>query len=70
MDVPHISRISQIGVFILAPHPIDESIGNVLSGAITGKGDDNMFQGGARFSKVTLEDALNIKFFPKMTPIV
>ena len=59
----------KLGVFILAPHPIDTSIGSVLSGTITGKGDDDMFQGGSRFSNVKLEDAVDIKFFAEIEPV-
>jgi hypothetical protein len=59
----------KLGVFILAPHPIDTSIGSVLSRAITGKGDEDMFQGGVCFSTVTSKDALNLKFFAENEPV-
>ena len=59
----------RLGVFILAPHPIDLALASVLGRAITGGGDlqpdDNFFRRGFAFSDLTPEKAHEGQGFPE-----
>ncbi|MFH1673383.1 MAG: type IV secretion system DNA-binding domain-containing protein [Pseudomonadota bacterium] len=61
-----------LGVFIVAPHPIDRSLGNVLGRAITGPqsatDEDNLFQGGFALADISETDALNRDYFADQEP--
>jgi len=57
----------KLGVFILASHPIDKSIGNVLARTITCN-DDDLYQGRFACKYAKIEDALDIRFFPEDEP--
>jgi len=56
-----------LGVFILASHPIDTSLGNILGKVITGPRlttDENiLFQGGFTSTKIMVQHALNSDYF-------
>ncbi|MFH1148096.1 MAG: hypothetical protein V1736_10375 [Pseudomonadota bacterium] len=56
-----------VGTFVFASHPIDESIGNVVGRAISRSPQDEqdyLFQGGFSYSAVDPVTALNGTFFP------
>lgn len=57
----------QMGVYVMAPHPLDSSLGNVLGHAITGRSslgrEQELFQGGFSLSEISSEDALNTHYF-------
>ncbi|HED00472.1 MAG TPA: DUF87 domain-containing protein [Proteobacteria bacterium] len=61
-----------LGVFVLAPHPIDTSLGNVIGGAITGPRsiteEAGLFQGGFACTKTRVQDALKGDYFPEPGP--
>ena len=61
-----------VGVFMLAPHRIDRSLGNVLGKAITGAqtrpDNDDLFQGGFSCIDIAAMDALNSRYFPESEP--
>jgi len=61
-----------VGVFVLAPYPIDPSIANLIGKAITGPQDgsdeNNLFRGGFSLINIRVEDALKGDFFPEKEP--
>ncbi|MBN1663567.1 MAG: type IV secretion system DNA-binding domain-containing protein [Deltaproteobacteria bacterium] len=57
----------QVGVFLAAPHPVDNVLGDVVGQAVTrrGKGgpNENIYQGGYVLSEVPVDDAMDEQFF-------
>lgn len=67
-----VEQCFKLGVFILAPHLIDRSLGNILGKAITGPrsapDEDDLFQGGFSCIDISIEDAVDSCFFPEKEP--
>ena len=63
-----------LGVFILAPHRIDGSLGNVVGRSITvpqgSKDEDGIFRGGFATSKIDVNEALKWDCFPEKEPFM
>jgi len=61
-----------VGVFLLAGHEIDSSLGNILGQAITAKNlmseKDSIFYGGFTVSATDVKKAANSRYFPEKTP--
>ena len=61
-----------LGAFVLAPHPVDTCLGNVIGKAITRSqcepNEDTPFQGGFACSRIGVEDALKRDYFPEKEP--
>jgi len=61
-----------VGVFLLAGHEIDSSLGNILGQAITAKNlmseKDSIFYGGFTVSATDVKEAANNRYFPEKTP--
>ena len=63
-----------LGVFILAPHPIDGSLGNVVGRSITvphgSKDEGGIFRGGFATAKIDVREALKWDCFPEKEPFI
>ena len=62
----------RVGVFLLAPRPIDTSLINIIGKAVTGPRynpkEEDLFQGGFESRKIKLRDVLKRNFFPEKEP--